>query len=285
MKKVLQLIYLIFIAQIVFAQQTGNPVIYLWANGAPGFESKKDIPEEAKDWWVKNINNPSLTVYAAPKEKATGAAVIICPGGGHNKLVITSEGKEAAEYFNSIGITAFVLKYRLFREDKSPYTVENTLQDGRRAVRVVRQQAAAYNIDTNRVGLMGFSAGGELAAWVGFNTPKENLIKTDDVDNIKCSPDFLVLVYPGPLAVPDSLCSSTPPLFMVAANDDECCSEPLLKITALYRKAHAKVEMLLYAQGNHAFNMGKRSKLKSINTWPQQLTNWIVDSGFISSSP
>lgn len=285
MKKILQLIFILFIAQIVFAQQTGNPVIYLWANGAPGFENKKNEPEEAKDWWVKNINNPSLTVYAAPKEKATGAAVIICPGGGHNKLVITSEGKEAAEYFNSIGITAFVLKYRLFREDKSPYTLENTLQDGRRAVRMVRQEAVAYNIDTNKIGLMGFSAGGELAAWVGFNTPKENLIKTDATDNIKCSPDFLVLVYPGPLAVPDSLSNSTPPLFMVAANDDECCSEPLLKITALYRKAHAKVEMLLYAQGNHAFNMGKRSKLISINTWPQQLTNWIVDSGFVPALP
>ena len=285
MKKVLPLIYLVFSAQIVFAQQGGNPVIYLWANGAPGFENKKNEPEEAKDWWVKNINNPSLTVYAAPKEKATGAAVIICPGGGHNKLVITSEGKEAAEYFNSIGITAFVLKYRLFREDKSPYTMENTLQDGRRAVRMVRQQAITYNIDTNKIGLMGFSAGGELAAWVGFNTPKENLIKNDAIDNIKCSPDFLILVYPGPLAVPDSLSSSTPPLFMVAANDDDCCSEPLLKITALYRKAHAKVEMLLYAQGSHAFNMGKRSKLISINTWPQQLTNWVMDSGFIPSLP
>ena len=280
MKKTLPLLILFFYSvKSVLAQQTTNPVIYLWVGGAPGFESKKDIPEEAKDWWVKNINNPSLTVYAAPKEKATGAAVIICPGGGHNKLVITSEGKEAAEYFNSIGITAFVLKYRLFREDKSPYTVENTLQDGRRAVRMVRQQAKQYNIDTSKIGLMGFSAGGELAAWVGFNTPKETLVKTDDIDNLKCTPDFLVLVYPGPLAVPDSLSGSTPPLFMVAANDDECCSEPLLKITALYRKAHAKVEMILYAQGNHAFNMGKRSKLKSINTWPQQLTDWLEDSG------
>ena len=281
MKKILQLIFILLCAaKIMVAQQTANPVIYLWANGAPGFENKKDIPEEAKDWWVKNINNPSLTVYAAPKEKATGAAVIICPGGGHNKLVITSEGKEAAEYFNSIGVTAFVLKYRLFREEKSPYTVENTLQDGRRAMRVVRQQAAKYGLDPNRIGLMGFSAGGELAAWVGFNVPKEKLVKTDSIDNIKCSADFLVLVYPGPLAVPDSLTSDTPPLFMVAANDDECCSEPLLKITALYRKAHAKVEMLLYAQGNHAFNMGKRSKLQSIHTWPKQLEDWLADSGF-----
>jgi acetyl esterase/lipase len=287
MKKILQLIFAVFvILQMAVAQQATTPVIYLWANGAPGFESKKDIPEEAKDWWVKNINNPSLTVYAAPKEKATGAAVVICPGGGHNKLVITSEGKEAAEYFNSIGITAFVLKYRLFREDKSPYTIENTLQDGRRAMRIVRQQASKYNIDTNKIGMIGFSAGGELAAWVGFNSPNEKLVKVDSIDNIKCSPDFLILVYPGPLAVPKNLDSSnTPPLFMVAANDDECCSEPLLQITNLYRKAHAKVEMILYSQGNHAFNMGKRSKLKSINTWPQQLTNWIADSGFIALIP
>lgn len=277
---------LIFTSQISIAQQASSPVIYLWPNGAPGFENKKDEPEEAKDWWVKNVNNPSLTVYAAPKEKATGAAVIICPGGGHNKLVITSEGKEAAEYFNSIGVTAFVLKYRLFREDKSPYTMENTLQDGRRAVRVVRQRAKEYNLDTSKIGLMGFSAGGELAAWVAFNAPNEKLVKTDIVDNIKCSSGFLILVYPGPLAVPKNLESANaPPLFMVAANDDECCSEPILQITNLYRKAHAKVEMILYAQGDHAFNMGKRSKLKTINTWPQQLTDWLIDSGITPILP
>lgn len=142
MKKIQAFLFaFIFSIQIVPAQQATNKVIYLWPGGAPGFESKKDVPEEAKDWWVKNINNPSLTVYPAPKEKATGTAIIICPGGGHNKLVITSEGKDAAEYFNSIGVTAFVLKYRLFREDNSPYTVENTIQDGRRAVRMVRQVA------------------------------------------------------------------------------------------------------------------------------------------------
>ncbi len=287
MRRILSLFVLLFCSmKTVSAQEAAKPVIYLWANGAPGFESKKNIPEEAKNWWVKNINNPSLTVYAAPKEKATGAAVIICPGGGHNKLVITSEGKEAAEYFNSIGITAFVLKYRLFREDKSPYTVENTLQDGRRAVRMVRQKATKFNIDTSKIGLIGFSAGGELAAWVAFNTPTEKLVKTDVIDNIKCSPDFLILVYPGPLAVPQDLDSANaPPLFMVAANDDECCSEPILQITSLYRKAHAKVEMILYSQGDHAFNMGKRSKLKTINDWPQQLTDWLMDSRIVTVLP
>ena len=285
MKQILPIIIaLFFAAKIAPAQPANSQVIYLWPGGAPGFESKKDIPEQAKDWWVKNVNNPSLTVFAAPKEKATGAAVIICPGGGHNKLVVTSEGWDAAAYFNSIGITAFVLKYRLFREDNSPYTVENCIEDGRRSVRVVRELAASYNIDTNKIGMAGFSAGGELAAWVGFNSPKEKLVKKDKTDNQKSTTDFLVLIYPGPLAVPDSTNGNTPPLFMAAANDDDCCSDPLLKITALYRKAHAKVEMHLFAQGNHAFNMGKRSTLKSINTWPQRMADWLSDNGISTAA-
>jgi acetyl esterase/lipase len=283
MKKLLLLLLLVFCAQICLAQQSNNPIIYLWPSGAPGFENKKDLPEEAKDYWVKNINNPSLTVYPAPKEKATGAAVIICPGVGHRLLVYTAEGKEAAEYFNSIGVTAFILKYRLFREDNSTYKIENTLQDGRRAMRVVRAQAARYNLDTSKIGIMGFSAGGELAAWVTFNNPKEMLVKKDAIDGINCAPNFCVLIYPGPLAVPADTLSAgnTPPLFMAAANDDECCSEPLLKITSLYRRAHAKVEMHLFNQGNHAFNMGKRSKLTSINTWPQRMSDWLLDTGFL----
>ena len=282
MKKISLVFISFYLAQIAAAQNT-NPVIYLWAKGAPGFENKKNDPEEAKDYWVKSINNPSLTVYPAPKEKATGAAVVICPGGGHSLLVIDAEGKDAAEYFNSIGVTAFVLKYRLFRQEGSPYTKENTLQDGRRAMRLVRQQASAYNIDTNKIGLMGFSAGGELAAWVAFNNPHEQLVKTDNTDNVTCKADFLILIYPGPLALPDSLAGNTPPLFMAAANDDACCSEPILKITALYRKAKAKVEMHLFQQGNHGFNMGKRSKLRSVNTWPQRMGDWLWDSGIISA--
>lgn len=271
-------IFVISIAPVAIAQ-TKNPVIYLWQNGASGFENKKNEPEEAKDYWVKSINNPSLTVYAAPTAKATGAAVIICPGGGHRLLVIDAEGKDAAEYFNKLGITAFVLKYRLFNQENSPYKKDNALQDGRRAMRAVRQQAALYNIDTNKIGLMGFSAGGELAAWVAFDTPTEQLVKKDSIDKLKCTADFLILIYPGPAAVPQNLSGNTPPLFMAAANDDACCSEPILQITSLYRKAKAKVEMHLYNQGDHAFNMGKRSKLKSINTWPMRLTDWLIDSG------
>jgi acetyl esterase/lipase len=263
-------------------QREKKPVIYLWPNGAPGFENRKNEPEQAKDWWVKNIHNPSLTVYLPPKDKANGSSVIICPGGGHRELVFTAEGEDAAEYFNSIGVTAFVLKYRLFREENSPYKPEHALQDGRRAMRIVRQQAAAWSLDTNRIGLMGFSAGGELAGWVAFNSSNENQLKADSIDKQKLKPGFLILIYPGPSAVPETIGSDAPPLFMIAANDDECCSEPIVKLLQLYRKANVKTEVHLYAQGKHAFNMGNRSKLKSISTWPQRMADWLADNGYLN---
>jgi len=281
MKKVSHSVYMLCLPLYLFAQSK-KEVVYLWPGGSPGFENRRYEPEQAKDWWVKNIHNPSLTVYLPPREKANGSAVIICPGGGHRQLVFTAEGIDAAEYFNSIGVTAFVLKYRLFREENSPYKQEHTLQDGRRAMRLVRQRAVNWNLDTNRIGLMGFSAGGELAGWVAFNSPKEEQTKGDQVDMINCKTDFLILVYPGPLAVPVAIDSSSPPLFMIAANDDECCSEPIVKLLQLYRKANVKTETHLYAQGKHAFNMGKRSALRSINTWPQRLTDWLSDNSYLT---
>ncbi|MDP4261216.1 MAG: alpha/beta hydrolase [Bacteroidota bacterium] len=281
MEKKLYIIFLVLLAPGILPGQDKRQIVYLYPNGAPGFESRKNEPEQAKDWWVKNIHNPSLTVYLPPKEKANGSAVIICPGGGHRELVFTAEGEDAAEYFNNLGVTAFVLKYRLFREENSPYKQEHTLQDGRRAMRLVRQQAAIWKLDTNRIGLMGFSAGGELAGWVAFNSPNNNQAKGDSIDKVKCKPDFLILVYPGPLAVPDTLLSGAPPLFMIAANDDECCSEPVIKLLQLYRKANIKTEVHLYEQGSHAFNMGKRSSLKSINTWPQRMADWLSDNAYL----
>lgn len=280
MKKIIKILLLVSISCSVFAQENKN-VIYLWQDGAPGFESRKNEPEQAKDWWVKNIHNPSLTVYLPSKEKANGAAVIICPGGGHKELVFTAEGKEAAEYFNSIGVTAFVLKYRLFREENSPYKQENTLEDGRRAMKLVRLEAANWSLDTNRIGLMGFSAGGELAAWVVFDSTSKSVLKPDDIDKEKCKADFLILVYPGPLAVPEKVGSNAPPLFMVAANDDECCSEPVVRLLQLYRMVKVPIEVHLYAQGSHAFNMGNRSALKTINTWPQRMGDWLLDNNFL----
>jgi acetyl esterase/lipase len=251
--------------------------IPLWSDGAPGFEKRRNEPEEAKDWWVKNIHNPSITAFFPPAALANGAAVVICPGGGHRALVYNSEGRDAARYFNSIGVTAFVLKYRLFREEKSPYTEENTRQDAFRAMRLVRSKATAWKLDPKRIGIMGFSAGGELAAWASFETPKANNMSTDPVEHFNTRPDFLIGIYPGPLAVPESVSRTAPPAFLVAANDDECCSEPVLKLAQLYRSAKVPVEVHLFAQGNHAFNMGNKSTLATIKSWSQRLTDWMKD--------
>jgi acetyl esterase/lipase len=265
----------------IYAQRNDSLVIPLWQNGAPGFENRRNEKEEAKDWWVKNIHNPSLTVFLPPKEIATGAAVIICPGGGHRALVFNSEGKDPAKFLNSLGITAFVLKYRLFREENSPYKEENAKQDIFRAMRLVRSMAKEFNLDTSRIGVMGFSAGGEMAGWVSYHYTDNYFASHDAVDRLTARPAFDILVYPGPLAVPDVVTSSSPPVFLLAANDDTCCSEPIVRLLEMHRKAKVPVEIHLYAQGNHAFNMGYRSSLSTIKDWPQRLTDWLKDNGWL----
>ncbi len=259
-------------------------VISLWQGGAPGFENKKDEPEEAKDWWVKNINNPSLTFFRAPASIATGAAVIICPGGGHRTLVFDAEGTDAAKFMNSIGVDAFVLKYRLFREENTSYTMENAKQDVFRAMRLVKSMAKEYKIDTAKIGIMGFSAGGELSGWLAYHYNESHAVKNDAIDALSARPSFQVLIYPGPLVVPDSVSAGAPPTFLSAANDDECCSLPVITLLQMHRKAKVPVEVHLYQQGNHAFNMGKRSSLHSINSWPQRLADWLNDSGISRNS-
>ena len=258
--------------------QNDLTVIPLWENGAPGFENKKIEKEEAKDWWVKNIHNPSVTVFLPPKEKANGAAVVICPGGGHRTLVFNAEGRDAAIYLNSIGVAAFVLKYRLFREENSLYTEENAKQDIFRAMRLVRSRAKEFNIDTARVGVMGFSAGGEMAGWVSYHYLENHSVNPDKIDLLSARPSFQILIYPGPLAVPDSVSPTAPPTFLLAANDDECCSEPVVRLLQMHRHAKVPVEVHLYTQGNHAFNMGSRSSLLSIKNWPQRLADWLKDT-------
>lgn len=274
------LFFIAFLLPFVKSQDTSS-VIALWQNGAPGFESRKNEPEQAKDWWVRSVHNPSLIVYLPPKEIATGAAVVICPGGGHRNLVFNSEGKDAAKYLNSIGIAAFVLKYRLFREENSPYTEKHPRQDIFRAMRLVRSLAKNYNIDTARIGVMGFSAGGEVAGWVAYHYKDEYFIKPDNTDKLTARPAFQILIYPGPLAVPEVVDSTSPPTFLLAANDDECCSEPIVKLLQMHRKAKVPVEMHLLSQGKHGFNMGNRSQLSSVKTWPQRMADWLADNGWL----
>jgi acetyl esterase/lipase len=282
---VISLIQFLVICYTVDAQQAAPQQIYLWENGVPGFEKRKNEPEEAKDWWVKNIHNPSITAFFPEKGKANGAAVVICPGGGHRTLVYNAEGRDAALYFNSLGITAFVLKYRLFREEGSPYVFDKDIKmDAYRAMRLVRSHAREWNIDTTRVGMMGFSAGGEVVSLIAYDAKSRDAKAKDAIDRLNGKPDFQILIYPGPLGIPEMVTPDAPPAFLLAANNDECCSEPLLKLTNAYRKAKAPVELHLYAVDKHAFNMGNRSTYASIKGWPQRLADWLTDNGYLHKS-
>lgn len=256
--------------------------VSLWANGAPGFENRRTEPALAKDYWIRNIHNPSITVYLPPKEKATGAAVVICPGGGHRELVFNAEGDQPARFLNSIGVAAFVLKYRLSREENSPYSLDkHPREDAYRAMRLVRSRAKEYGIDPERLGMLGFSAGGEVVTMVAYAPGQGDAKAPDPVDRLNGKPNFQMLIYPGPLGIPETVPADAPPAFMLAANDDLCCSGPVVTLLQRYRTAQVPVEAHVYTQGKHGFNMGDRSKLNSIKTWPQRLADWMADTGLL----
>lgn len=254
----------------------------LWEHGAPDSIDRKDEPEQAKDYWVKNVHDPSVTVFRPSADQANGTAVVIFPGGGHRMLVYTAEGYDPAEYFVRLGVTAFVIKYRLAREEGSPYKLDvHPRADGRRAMRWVRAHAADYQIDPDKIGIVGFSAGGEVASEVAYNSYQGIPDAADPVDRVSCQPNFQVLIYPGHLGVPDAVPATAPSTFMLVANDDQGASKVVVDLLSKFRSAKVPVEMHLYAKGGHGFNMGQRSKLRSISTWKDRLTDWMIDNEFV----
>lgn len=257
-------------------------VMPLWPNGAPGFENRRDEPEQAKDYWVKNINNPTLTVFLPPKEKANGTAILIFPGGGFRELVYRAEGVEPAQMMQNLGVAAFVLKYRLPREQGSPYSLDkHPLQDGQRAMRFIRSHGAEWHIDTHRVGVLGFSAGGEMASLVSYNPGAGDPQAADPIDRLDAHPDFQINIYPGPLGVPSVLPADAPPSFFLVANDDESHVKPVLALMEKYRAAKLPLEVHLLARGGHGFNLGKRSKFVTVKNWPDRMTDWMTDGGWL----
>ena len=276
---------LIVLIPVLVARAEQNPEqIPLWANGAPGFEDRKDEPEKAESYWVKNIHNPSITVFLPAPEKATGAAVVVCPGGGHRELVFNAEGREPAEYLNSIGVAAFVLKYRLAREPNAPYDLKvHPRQDAQRAIRMVRSRAKECNIDPNRVGILGFSAGGEVVSLVAYESGEGDAAAADPIDRLNARPDFQMLVYPGPLGVPETIPADAPPAFLIVANDDGAAGV-VTSILQKYRAAKRPIEVHVLARGGHGFNMGNRSKLNSVKTWPSRMADWMGDNYILDPS-
>ena len=273
----------------VLAQEGTNPqVVPLWPKGAPGFEDRKNEPENVKkkgdtESQVTNVHNPSVTVYRAAKDKATGAAVIVCAGGGHSVLNVGGEGHAVARWLADNGIAAFVLKYRLAREKGSPYKIEtHALQDGQRALRLVRHNAKEWNVDPGRVGIMGFSAGGEVAAYASTHFEKGKEDDADPVERQGCRPDFQVLIYSGPLGIKGAtLTKEVSPAFIAIGEKDGQAITMANHFIAL-RKAGVSAELHIFAGTDHAFGLGDRPNLaSSARGWPMRLKEWMGDRGFL----
>lgn len=261
-------------------------VIALWTDGAPGSETRRHEPEEAQDWWVKNIHNPSITVVRPDPAIATGAAVVVFAGGGHSQLVFPPEGLEPAQWFADRGVTAFAVKYRLAREEGSSYTLQDhAAADARRAMRLVRHRAADFDIDPQRIGIMGWSAGGELSAMVSFGEHAGDSTATDPIDRMSCRPNFHLSIYPGPIGFPaGKLSPATPPTFFLCAMDDTFHVAPILAVLPKFMALGIPAETHLYAAGGHGFNLGNRSDLVSIQNFPDRMIEWMQDGGWLESA-
>ncbi len=267
---------------LVTTFQTDGQVIPLWPNGAPGSEARRNEPEtKPHPWSIGHIYNPSLTVFLPPAGKSNGTAVIIAPGGGHSELSYDGEGVKPAKFFNSLGITAFVLKYRLFRETGSNLTFDkDTRADTFRAIRVVRSHAAAWGIDPKKIGMVGFSAGGENTSLAAFSSGTGDQTSDDTTDKLSERPNFAVWIYPGPLGIPDKIPADSPPGFMLVAQDDDHTTA-VLQLVDKYRAAKVPYELHIIGSGGHGFGMGDQSKQKVVNTWSQRLADWLSDNHWL----
>jgi acetyl esterase/lipase len=231
------------------------------------------------DRGVTFVSTPDLTVYLPLKEKNTGVGIILCPGGGYEHLAIDKEGHDVAKWLNSIGVAGFVLKYRLPRSKGMNYTMEAPLQDAQRALRIIRTRAEEWHLDASRIGMMGFSAGGDLVARAGMSWDKGQSAATDPVERASCRPDFLILAYP---AMPKELhvTSDTPPAFLVQASNDPTVSpENSVRFYLALLQAKVPAELHIYLKGGHGFGM-VHSGLPTAN-WPLRLEDWMTEQGIL----
>jgi endo-1,4-beta-xylanase len=259
--------------------------ILLWPNGAPGSEGKTnnetvrltDLGEHV----VATIHRPSITPFIPAAGKATGCAVIVAPGGAHRELWIDHEGYDVARWLSEHGIAAFVLKYRLARQTNSTYTVnKDALGDMQRAIQLVRSRAGEWHIATNRLGVMGFSAGGEVAYLSAMDYDWASPKDADVVAKQNSRPDFQALIYPGWLERLQPT-TNTPPAFLVCGYNDnisEQCASAYLRL----RKAKVPAELHIYTGVGHGF--GLRPTHKPVDQWIDRFQQWLSEQGFISDS-
>ncbi len=272
---------------------------FLWPSGAPG----------AKD--TANASKPSVTFFPADAKIAVGTSAVICPGGGYDHLATEKEGNQVAKWLNTLGVSAFVLKYRV-----SPYRHPIEMNDGQRALRFVRANAGRYKIDPSRVGIVGFSAGGHLASTVATHYDAGNPAAADPVDRQSCKPYFQILVYPvitmeGPFAHVGSRNSllgtnpsaaltrllsnekqvdaQTPPAYLVHAKDDATVP---VENSVMYHdsliKAGVSAQMKLFDHGPHGFGLADgvagAPDLPDLKTWPSLCATWMKESGYLTAS-
>ncbi len=233
-----------------------------------------------------NVSNPTITLYS-PTGKNSGAAVVVFPGGGYHILAIDLEGTEVCDWLNSVGATCVLLKYRV--PDSGPYPKSSAaLEDAQRAVGMVRQHAAEWHIDPQRIGVLGFSAGAHLAAALGTHFDKRLYDPVDAADQLSCRPDFEVIVYPGYLALSEQnfaanpeikVTEKNPPAFIVQAEDDPVHVENSTVYFELLKQAKVPAELHLYAKGGHGY--GLRHTELAVTSWPQLVEVWLHTIGVL----
>jgi acetyl esterase/lipase len=282
MKRILMLAGLVLLSAMAFAAAEPEEIL-LWPQGAPGSEGRpeKNIVVTAKsgERSIYGVHRPSITPFLPAKEKATGAAVLVIPGGGHRVLAWDHEGPNLARWLSERGVAAFVLKYRLARETNSTYKLEvHPLADTRKAVELIRSRATEWGIDAHKVGVVGFSAGGELAAMASgnFDFGAVEVEKASEASK----PDFQGLIYPGKSKqiVPTK---DSPPAFLACAYDDrQDISEGLAELYLRFKKAGVKTELHIYSTGGHGFGV-RESNTRPVGQWTERFFDWMKESGFV----
>jgi acetyl esterase/lipase len=288
--------------------------IPLWDGVAPGSEGATAVVETAEergspqkpDRKVRGVTVPTITVYRAPASGNTGAAILILPGGGYSGLAIDKEGHDIARYLNTIGVTGVVLKYRLPRPKGFVFEHDVPLRDAARAMRLIRHHAGDWGIDDERVGIMGFSAGGHLAATAATQYGRAKIDLDDPVDQHSARPDFQVLVYPvtsfkdsvghggsrknligedPPADLIDlysnelQVSADTPPAFLVHTSDDRVRAENSLVYYEALRTAGVPAEMHVYEEGGHGY--GIRPTGLPVATWHHRMAEWMEQRGLL----
>lgn len=274
-------------------------VIHLWPGDAPG--EKENSGEErnvTKPTSRKvagksvirlgNVSKPTISIFRPSSNKNNGAAVLVFPGGGYNILATDLEGTEVCEWLNSLGVTAVLVKYRVPRRDGLEKHAA-PLQDAQRAMGLVRQHASEWEIDPKRIGVIGFSAGGHLAATLSANCRERTYSRVDSADTVSCRPDFALLIYPAYLTKTNELTklspevevtTNHPPTFLVMAEDDPVHVENVLIYSLALKQAKVSLELHVYPSGGHGFGLRRTEKL--VTTWPDRAADWLRSRELLS---